>query len=227
MVRAREQVTEQLESFGFGAFRQFVRPPGLANQASGTVAVAFGEQDPREREAALGACRLIAYEATNGGGVAAFLPQTRLRPLAHESHARPARIIGDERRVSAEVRVSVRMAQDEPFNELPRRRVSDGFLYGGRIARLGLAREIDRILYRREIGRERKSVITRRRHVAGPRGRLTRHNFGCMPRFLECRVAVVPRSGRFMRLFGLLRLYGWPVPPRQSNIGRARPRSGN
>src|ERR1700688_64722 len=134
MVLAREQVTEQLERFGFGTLRQFIRPPGLANQASGTGAVAFGEQDPREREAALGACRLIAYEATNGGGVAAFLPQMRLRPLAHESHARPARAIGDERRVSAEVRLSVRMAQDEPFNKFPRRRVADRFLYPRRLA---------------------------------------------------------------------------------------------
>src|SRR5580704_3710256 len=138
MVLAGEQVTEHLERFGFGTLRQFIRPPGLANQASGTVTVAFGEQDSREREAAFGAFRLITYEATNGRGVVALLPQMRLRSLAHESHARPARTIGDERRVSAEVRVSVRMAQNEPFNELPRRRVSDGLLYGGRLARLGL-----------------------------------------------------------------------------------------
>src|ERR1700722_16429014 len=138
MVLAREQVTEQLERFGFGTLRQFIRPPSLANQAFGTVTVAFGEQDPREREAALGAFWLIAYEATNGGGVAAVLPQTRLCPPAHESHTRPARIIGDERRVSAEARVSVRMTQDKPFNELPRRGVSDGFLYGGCVACLGL-----------------------------------------------------------------------------------------
>src|ERR1700722_8147222 len=102
MVLACEQVAEQLERFGFGTLRQFIRPPGLANQASGTVAVVFGEQDPREREAAFGAFRLIAYEATNGGGVVALLPQTRLRSLAHESDARPARTIGDKRRVSAE-----------------------------------------------------------------------------------------------------------------------------
>ena len=128
MVFAREQVVEQLERVGFGALRQFIRPPGLANQACGAVTVAFGEQHPREREAALGACRLIADEAANGGGVAALLPQARLGPLAHEPHARPARIIGDERRVSAEVRVGLRMTQDEPFNELPRRRVADRFL---------------------------------------------------------------------------------------------------
>ena len=46
MVLAREQVAEQLERVGFGALRQFIRPPGLANQASGTVTIAFGEQRP-------------------------------------------------------------------------------------------------------------------------------------------------------------------------------------
>jgi hypothetical protein len=97
----------------------------MANHASGIVTVAFGEQDPRKREAALGACRVITYEAANGGGVAVFLPQARLRPLAHESHTRPTRTIGNERCVSAEVRVSVRMAQDEPFNEFPSRRIGD------------------------------------------------------------------------------------------------------
>src|SRR3984957_1604963 len=211
MVLAREQVTEQLERFGFGTLRQFIRPPGLANQASGTVTVAFGEHDSCKREAALGASWLIAYEAANGGGVAAIPPQTRLCPPAHESHARPARIIGNERRVSAEARVSVRMTQDKPFNEFPRSRVANGFLYGGGLTRLGLAHETDGILYCREIGRERRSVITRRRHVAGPRGlALRRHNFLCMPRFLERGVVVVPRCRRLMRFFGLLRLMAGP-----------------
>src|SRR6185437_9252885 len=136
MVLARQQVVEQFERFGFGALRQFIRPPGLANQASGAVTITFGEQYPREREAALGGCLVIADEATNGGGVAAVLPQARLSPLAHRSHARPVRIIGDERRVPAEIRVSVRMAQDEPFNELPCRRVSNGLLYSGRLGGL-------------------------------------------------------------------------------------------
>ena len=49
------------------------------------------------------------------------------------------------------------MTQDEPFNELPGRRVADRFLYSGSLACLGLAREIDRILYRRKIDRERKA----------------------------------------------------------------------
>ena len=128
MVLARQQVAEQLERVGLGALRQFIRPPGLANQARGTVTIAFGEQHPREREAAVGAHRPIADETANGGGVAALLPQARLGPLPHQPHARPARVIGDERRVSAEVRVGLRMAQDEPFDEFPRRRVADCLL---------------------------------------------------------------------------------------------------
>src|SRR5271155_754690 len=138
MVLAREQVVEQLERLGFGALQQLIRPPGIANHASGIVTVAFGEQDPRKREAALGARRPITYEAANGGGVAVFLPQPRLRPLAHESHTRPARTTSNEGCVSAEVCVRVRMAQDEPFNEFPGRRVGDRPLYGGSLGCLCL-----------------------------------------------------------------------------------------
>src|ERR1700733_3684637 len=221
MVLAREQVTEQLERFGFGTLRQFIRPPSLANQASGTVTVAFGEQDPREREAALGAFWLIAYEATNGGGVAAVLPQTHLCPPAHESHTRPARIIGDERRVSAEGRVSLRMTQDEPFNEFPRSRVADRFLDGGRLARLGLARKIDSIPYRREIARERRSfrtcLHTWRRSVAGRRRfGFRRRGMLRMSGFPDRSVAGMPDACRLMRLLGRLRLVTGP----RHSVGR-------
>ena len=101
------------------------------------------------------------------------------------------------------------MTQNEPFNELPRRRVADRFLDGGCLACLGLAREIDRILYRRKIGRERKSLSTRRRRVAGSRRLALRgHDIFCMLSLR--RVAVVPCSGYFMRLPGLLRLMAGP-----------------
>src|SRR3984957_17099292 len=166
MVLAREQVVEQLKCFRFGSLRQFIRPPGLANQACCTVAVALGEQDPRERKAALGARRMITCEIANGGGVTALLPQQRFCPLAQKSRARPIRTIGDERRVSAKDSIGLRVAQDEPFNELPRRRVADRSLYRGRLVCLALAREIDRIPYRREIARERRSVRALGRHVA-------------------------------------------------------------
>ena len=50
MVLAGKKVAECLERLGLGAVRQFLRPPGLANQARGAVAIAFGKQDARERE---------------------------------------------------------------------------------------------------------------------------------------------------------------------------------
>ena len=68
MVFAREQVVEQLVGVCLRALRQFIRPPGLSYQCGGFFAVALGEQDPREREAALGACRLVADETANGCG---------------------------------------------------------------------------------------------------------------------------------------------------------------
>jgi hypothetical protein len=55
----------------------------MANQASRAIAIAFGEQDPRKREAALSASGLVADEVANGSGVAALLPQERLRSLSH------------------------------------------------------------------------------------------------------------------------------------------------
>src|ERR1700732_5612611 len=99
------------------------------------------------------------------------------------------------------------MAQDEPFNEFPRRRVAHRFLDGGGLARPGLAREIDRILDRREITRERRSVRTWRRHVAGPRRLVLRRDVVlCVLGFLERRVAVVPPSARLMRLLAVMRI---------------------
>jgi hypothetical protein len=107
------------------------------------------------------------------------------------------------------------MTQDEPFNEFPSSRVADRFLYGGRLACLGLAREIDSILYRREITRERRSfrtcLRTWRRSVAG------RRRFGFCRRgmlrisgFLDCSVAGMPDACRLMRLLGRLRLVTGP-----------------
>jgi hypothetical protein len=154
---------------------------------------------------------MISHEVANGRGVAALLPQAGLRSLSHETYARPVRTVSDERRVPAEIRVSLRMTQDEPFNEPARRRVADRFLYGGRLACLGLAREIDRVPYRRKIGRERKSLPARRRRVAGPRRLALRgHDMFCMLSFHHRRIAVVPYSGRLMRLPGLLRLMAGP-----------------
>jgi hypothetical protein len=160
---------------------------------------------------------MITCEIANGGGVTALLPQQRFCPLAQKSRARPIRTIGDERRVSAEDSISLRVAQDEPFNEFPRRRVADRFLYRGRLVCLALAREIDRIPYRREIARERRSVRALWRRVAGPRRlALSNRDMLCMPGFRERGVAVVPHPGRFMRLAGLPRLAAGP----RNSVGR-------
>jgi len=154
---------------------------------------------------------MITCEIANGGGVTALLPQQRFCPLAQKSRARPIRTIGDERRVSAKDSIGLRVAQDEPFNEFPRRRVADRSLYRGRLVCLALAREIDRIPYRREIARERRSVSALGRQVAGRRRlALNNRDMLCIPGFLERGVAVVPHPGRFVRLVSLLRLAAGP-----------------
>ena len=116
-------------------------------------------------------------------------------------HARPVRVIGNERRVTAETRVGFRMAQDEPFDELPRRRVADRFLDVGRFAGLGLARKIDRLLDRGKIAGERRSFRFRRGCLGGtlrlaPLRRCMRR----MPVFPES--SGVP--ARLMRLLGMV-----------------------
>src|ERR1700738_1408076 len=98
MILAREQRAERVERFPLDVFSQFLRPPGLANQAFGRFSITFCEQRPRQRKAALGARRLIAVEAMTCCGVAAPLPQASFRPPAQLAHARPARIISDEMR---------------------------------------------------------------------------------------------------------------------------------
>jgi hypothetical protein len=94
------------------------------------------------------------------------------------------------------------MAQDEPFDQFPRCRVADRFLYRSCFAGLGLAREIDGILYGREIAGERRGVATRSWNVAGSRRfALQRRD---MPSFLKLRMAVMPYCGHVMRRDGLM-----------------------
>jgi len=104
MVLAGKKVAECLERLGLGAVRQFVRPPGLANQARGAVTIAFGQQAAREREPALGAGRLTSDEAANRRGVASLLPQPHFRPPAEQRRARPVRVIGNEGREAIKTR---------------------------------------------------------------------------------------------------------------------------
>src|ERR1700738_5456501 len=104
MVVACEQIAEHTERVGFNAFRQLLRTPGLANLVLGAVTVALGKQDPRERKPTPAGRRLAAREAAHRRGIAALLPQSRLRPPAQRGHARPSRVVGDERRLTAEIR---------------------------------------------------------------------------------------------------------------------------
>src|SRR5437879_10665010 len=106
MVLARHYIAERLKRVGFNALRQLLRLPGFANLALGARAVALGKKDLREREPASGTRRLTAREAPHGRGVGPLLPQPRFRPPAQRPHARPARVVGNESRVPAEVRFS-------------------------------------------------------------------------------------------------------------------------
>jgi hypothetical protein len=167
MVVAGEQVAERIEGFAFNPFGQFLRPPGLANQAHGAVTIAFPEQRPRQRKAALGARRPVAGEAVNRRGIAALLPQASLGAPAQLAHARPSRIIGDETRVAGEIRGPIRVFQNEPFDELLGGRIADRFHCGGRLASLSLAYLIDGVLDRRKVAGQRSCL----HRFAGFRGR--------------------------------------------------------
>src|SRR5229473_6768567 len=151
IVVAREQIAEHIERVGFNAFRQLLRTPGLANLVLGAVTVALGKQDTRERKPASAGRWLASREAAHRRGIAALLPQSRLRPPAQRAHARPVRVIGDESGVAAKIRFSVRVAQDEPFDKFLGRRIANGFFDYRRFASLGLAHQIERLPDRGEV----------------------------------------------------------------------------
>jgi hypothetical protein len=157
----------------------------------------------------LGARRLIADEAVNRRGVAPLLPQARFRAPAQLAHARPVRIVGNEGRVTAEIRGTVRVSQDEPFDEFLRGGLSDGFFDRGRVAGLGLAHQIDGLFYRREIaGQWRRFRNLGRcfdRWFRLTPHRCSMHRVLC---FLERGVAVRPGLTGRICLFGMLNRLG-------------------
>jgi hypothetical protein len=126
------------------------------------------------------------------------LPQARFRPPAQLAHARPAGIIGNETRVPAEARSTVRVSENEPFDEFLSRWIADRFFYDGRFAGFGLAHQIDRRLNRSEVAREGRRYIGRRCRLV-PRRR-------DMPTFLEHGLLVMPRPRRLVRLPGVFNL---------------------
>src|SRR5258708_40280616 len=116
MVLARQQRAERIERFPLDTFSQFLRPPGLANQAFGPFTITFCEQRPRQSKAALGARRLIADETMYRRGVAALLPKARFRPPAQLAHARPDRIIGVVGLLAAVIRCADRLMCEAPLD---------------------------------------------------------------------------------------------------------------
>ena len=151
VVIAIEQVAERLEHFGLQALRQFVRSPCIARQHGRAVPIALCEQHARQRQLALGTGWPIANETANRRRSATLLPQPRLRAPAQQRRARPLRISGDERRVAAESRCRLGAAQDEPLDELLRRRIRDPVPDVRCLLGFCLACEIDGFLHQRKV----------------------------------------------------------------------------
>ena len=148
MVVAGEQVAEHLERLRFGAFRQFLGSPSLADVACGAITFAFAKQRPCKGETALGAGGLTACKTVNGSGVAPLFPKPRLRAPPHQAAAGPAWVIGNEARVTGETRFS-RVSQNKPFDEFLGSRIADPFFYRSSFGNFGLSHQIERVLYRR------------------------------------------------------------------------------
>src|ERR1700681_2436742 len=227
MVVACEQIAEHIERVGFNALRQLLRTPGLANLVLGAVTVALGKQDPRERKPAPAGRRLASREAAHRRGIAALLPQSRLRPPAERARARPVRVDGDESGVAAKIRFSVRVAQDEPFDEFLGGRIANGFFDYRRFAGLGLAHQIERLPDRGQIagqwgGRRSLRRFFDRRCRLMPRRRLMRRVLA----LLERGIAVMAAGSR-IRLPGVLNLLvaaeRYRVVRKRDEHGEAKP----
>ena len=230
VVIAIEKVAERLERVGLQALRQFVRSPCVARQPGRAVPIAFSEQHARQRQLALGTGGPIAGEAANRRRIAALLPQPRLCAPAQQRRARPLRISGDERRVAAESRGRLRVAQDVPLDELLRRRIRDPVPDVRRLLGLCLAREIDGFLHQRKIARQRsdsdgllgsRASLRRLRlalcgSVFGRAGffRTQRCDGGEPPSPRATSWSLRAPSGRVA--------YGWPARSHPSRRGRAR-----
>ena len=83
------------------------------------------------------------------------------------------------------------VSQDEPFDKLAARRVADGLLDDGRFTGLGLARQIDRLLDRRKIAGERRSLRFRRCCLGTLRLAPLRRRMRRMPCFLCAAVCLL------------------------------------
>ena len=86
------------------------------------------------------------------GIVAALVPQRRLHAPAEESLRRPARIGRNECAIALKGRAVLIAAQDDPFGELARDRISDRRFRLGSIGRLVLAHQLDDVFQRLGVG---------------------------------------------------------------------------
>ena len=132
---------------------QRIVAPRLAHQRARAFGVALREQRARQHQAAHARLRRRAVEeAQRLRRLDVLDPKHRLGAAAEHREARPARIGGDEGEVALAVDAVVVAAQDEPFDELARRRVRDGGRDAGRLAGAAAAQGVDRALDQRHIG---------------------------------------------------------------------------
>ena len=168
---------------------QLIVAPGLAQLRGAAVAVALGEERARQHQPSHARLRRRVLEEAHGlRRLDVLHPQHRLGAAAEHAEARPIRIGGDEGEVARARGAVAVAAQDDPFDELARRRVGDGGLDVGRLAGAPQAQALD------------GGVVHRRRGLRGlrltpRRQRGQRHRF-VGDRFLVLAVLAVLGLGR-------------------------------
>ncbi len=149
-----------------------VLAPGFAHGHLRAGAVAFGKQRPRQRKSPFGATRRLAVEEGDDHlPVGLTLPQCRFGAPAQGHHTWPARIGGDEGRITRKIEIGVVTAQDHPFGELACQRI--GYRAGdtGRLVGPAFMREIDHLFDGGKIeGRCVRGCRHRQRWSVSPRG---------------------------------------------------------
>ena len=132
---------------------QLIVAPGLAQLRGAAVAVALGEERARQHQPSHARLRRRVLEEAHGlRRLDVLHPQHRLGAAAEHAQARPIRIGGDEGEVARARGAVAVAAQDDPFDELARRRVGDGGLDVGRLAGAALAQALDGALDQRDLG---------------------------------------------------------------------------
>ncbi len=169
---------------GFGALRQFVRPPRLARPALGAVAVAFGGQGPRQREAAPWR-RWSARSPVKLRTVAGLLRSCRTPAPPPFGASAPGRANSGYRRQTPQSGRGALKSGWPKYHSASLRAAGspNGSCDGGCVSSLCLARQVDRILFSLTM-----AVEARRRRAPLPEDTGTRRRFGWLPpHSLVCR----------------------------------------